>query len=300
MATGEITLTRLFEAPIQLVWGAWTRPEHFSKWWGPKSYTSPQPQIDLRVGGKLLWAMQSPQGDTHYNAGVFREVKAPHQLVCDIWFADANGNKAKPPFPGMPEQQTIHVTLEEVGKHTRMTMRQTGVPEGDIRRMAEAGWSTSIDKLHESLVHERAIILGREFDAPRSLVWEAWTKPEHTARWWGPNGFKTITREMDLRVGGLWVYNMIGPDGSEYPNRIEYIEIVKPARLVYRNGTSADDPEWFRATITFMEFMGRTRVNMISVFPTREAREEVASKYGAVEGGVQHLASLAEYLKTMA
>ena len=301
MATGEIVITRVFEAPVQMVWDAWTKPEHFSKWWGPKPYTSPEPQIDLQVGGKLLWAMQSPEGDRHFTGGVFREIDAPRGLVCDVWFADSQGNKIKPPIPGVPDdwngEQTISVTLEALGAHTRLTVRQTGIPEGDIRKMAEAGWSTSIDKLHESLVNGRAVVLGRVFNAPRELVWEAWTKPEHTDKWWGPEGFKTNTQEMDLREGGVWRHAMVGPDGTEYPNRTEYLEIVKPARLVYRTGTDDRDPEWFRATVTFMEFMGQTHVNMISVFPSKEARDEVAEKHGAIEGGKQHLAKLSEYLK---
>lgn len=299
----ELVISRTFDAPVSMVWDAWTRPEHFTKWWGPKPYTAPTVKMDVRIGGTFLWSMLSPEGREHFNAGTFREVTPRRRLVCDIFFSDAKGNHMSPAEHGLPGdwdgRQTIDVTFEELGERTRITIRQSGFPPGEIQGMARAGWSTSLDKLHESLVEGRAIVLGRVFDAPRKLVWEAWTMPEHTAKWWGPKGFSTKTIEMDFREGGVWRHTMVGPDGTEYPNYTEFLEIVEPERLVYRNGTGPTDPEWFRATVTFMEFAGQTHVNMISVFPNKEARDEVAEKYGAIEGGIQHLANLAEYLKTL-
>jgi len=85
------------------------------------------------------------------------------------------------------------------------------------------------------------IIICRTFAAPRELVWLAWTDPNHVGRWWGPAGFTTTTHSMDFRPGGSWRYTMHGPDGRDYGNRIDYIEIVKPSRLIYKLGGEGSD-----------------------------------------------------------
>jgi uncharacterized protein YndB with AHSA1/START domain len=143
----------------------------------------------------------------------------------------------------------------------------------------------------------REIVLSRVFDAPRELVFKVWTEPEHVVHWWGPNGFTTTIHEMDVRPGGKWDFIMHGPDGTDYPNHVVYEEIVPPERLVYTHGGGEGHEDvQFRATITFSAEGGRTRVTLRSVFPTAAARERVVREYGAIEGGQQHLARLADYL----
>lgn len=147
---------------------------------------------------------------------------------------------------------------------------------------------------------DREIVITRTFDAPRELVFAAWTDPKHIAHWWGPNGFTTTTHEMDVRPGGTWRFIMHGPDGTDYPNKIAYREVVKPERLVYDHGSDQeDDPIQFHVTATFDDEGGRTRLTMRSVFATPEARDRVVREYGAIEGGHQTLARLAEYLTKM-
>ena len=84
---------------------------------------------------------------------------------------------------------------------------------------------------------DRELVFTRVFDAPRELVFEAWTEPKHLEAWWGPNGFRTESLSMDLRPGGIWRLIMHGPDGREYRNRTVYSEIVAPERLVYQHGS---------------------------------------------------------------
>lgn len=138
------------------------------------------------------------------------------------------------------------------------------------------------------------VIITRLIDAPRELVWEAWTTPEHIAKWWGPNGFTTTTRSMDLRPGGVWVYTMHGPDGTDYPNECKFIEVVKPERIVHMHGDGERD--WFKSSSTFEVEGDKTRVTIKQEFPSAEARNEVVLKYGAIEGGQQHLARLDNFL----
>jgi uncharacterized protein YndB with AHSA1/START domain len=144
----------------------------------------------------------------------------------------------------------------------------------------------------------RSIIGMREFDAPRELVFSAFTDPTHLARWWGPNGFTTTTSSFDLRPGGVWRFVMHGPDGRDYQNRITFEEVVRPERLVYRHGGGDDvEPVQLRQTITFEDLGGRTRITWRGDFPSAAKRDRVIKEYKADVGLVQTLARLAEYVK---
>ena len=143
----------------------------------------------------------------------------------------------------------------------------------------------------------REIVITRVFDAPRELVFDAWTDPKHVPHWWGPNGFTITVHEMDVRPGGVWRFIMHGPDGVDYPNRIVYDEIARPERLVYTHGgESEDDPAQFQTTVTFAEQGAQTRLTMRALFRSAADRDRVVKEYGAIEGGNQTLARLAEHL----
>lgn len=147
---------------------------------------------------------------------------------------------------------------------------------------------------------DREMVLTRLVDAPRELVWKAFTEPEHVAQWWGPDGFRNTIHEMDVRPGGVWRFIMHGPDGVDYLNHVEYIEVLEPERLVYVNREDVEGaPEHFTATVTFEERGGKTQVTLRAVFPTDEEYRK-AVDHGAIEGGQQTLGRLAEYLKDMA
>jgi uncharacterized protein YndB with AHSA1/START domain len=144
----------------------------------------------------------------------------------------------------------------------------------------------------------RAIITVREFDAPRELVFEAWTDPKHLSQWWGPDGFTTTTSAFDMRAGGVWRFVMHGPDGRDYDNRITFDEIVRPERIRYHHGGGEDvEPVQFRTTVTFEELASRrTRITLHAVFPSAAERDRVVREYGADKGAVQTLARLADYV----
>lgn len=151
---------------------------------------------------------------------------------------------------------------------------------------------------HDADEAARSIVTTRVYDAPRELVFAAWSDPDRIAQWWGPNGFTTTTSEFDMRPGGVWRFVMHGPDGRDYQNRVTYEEVARPQRLVYRHGGEEADlePVEFRNTVTFEDLGGRTRLTMRAVFPSAAERDRVAREHGAVEGGEQTLARLAEYL----
>jgi uncharacterized protein YndB with AHSA1/START domain len=154
----------------------------------------------------------------------------------------------------------------------------------------------SVDLEHDP----RMIITTRVLNAPRELVFEAWTDPKHLAQWWGPNGFTTTTHAFDMRAGGVWRFVMHGPDGRDYQNRITYDEVVKPERIVYRHG-GGDDVEavQFQVRVTFEDLGGKTKLTMRAVFPTAAERDRVIKDYGADKGAMQTLSRLEDYVATM-
>jgi len=139
----------------------------------------------------------------------------------------------------------------------------------------------------------------RVFDAPRSLVWEAWTNPEYLKRWWGPNGFSLTTQEMALIPDGIWRFIMHGPDGTDYPNKVRYVEIVEPEKLVYQHTDDENGTIEFRVTITFLEEGNSTKLIMRHEFGSEEALQRVDKEFAAIEGARQHLTRLAAILKTL-
>ena len=109
------------------------------------------------------------------------------------------------------------------------------------------------------------LYITRIYDAPVKLVWDAWTDPAKTAKWWGPRGFTITTHSKDLKVGGHWHYTMHGPDGVDYPNRTVYHEVVKYSRLVYDHGGYEDRPPLFRVTVDFIDLDGKTKMDIFGV-----------------------------------
>lgn len=144
----------------------------------------------------------------------------------------------------------------------------------------------------------RELVLERVIDAPRALVYQAFTTPAHLNHWFGPKGFTITTKAIDVRPGGSWDFVMHGPDGKDWPNFVRYLELEPNARLLYDHGESADGPAHFRVTVTFEDEGVRTRMRMRSLFPTVEGCE-AAKGFGAVELGYTTLEKLAARVDTM-
>jgi uncharacterized protein YndB with AHSA1/START domain len=146
-----------------------------------------------------------------------------------------------------------------------------------------------------TLDNSRTIQVDRLVNAPPELVFRMLTDPKHLDQWWGPNGFRTETHEMNFSVGGVWRYTMHGPD-RDWPNWIRYKEITPPTRLVYDHGGEITEPALFQGTISLEPEADRTRITITLLFQTTEARDATL-EFGAVEGGKQTLARLEAYLE---
>jgi uncharacterized protein YndB with AHSA1/START domain len=157
--TRNVTIERVFDAPVEKVWAAWTDPAEVSKWWGPKGFTSPDNKVDLRVGGQYVFAMRGPEGSewdsVMYSGGQYKEVEPMKRLVYTDNFTDKDGNKVSPEVYGMPadfpQDLLVTMTFEEVDGKTKLTLTHQGLPAGEVGEQTEAGWNESLDKLADSL-----------------------------------------------------------------------------------------------------------------------------------------------------
>jgi len=156
-----LVITRVFDAPRELVWKAWTEPEQVKRWWGPKIFTSPSCRIDFRVGGKYLFCMRSDSGPEAWqkglwSTGVYKEIVPMEKIVCTDCFADEHGNVVPATHYDMnadlPLEMLVTVTFEEYkGNKTKITLTHVGIPAGEDSKGADQGWNESFDKLAESL-----------------------------------------------------------------------------------------------------------------------------------------------------
>ncbi|HEY8483334.1 MAG TPA: SRPBCC family protein [Longimicrobiales bacterium] len=147
---------------------------------------------------------------------------------------------------------------------------------------------------------DRQIVTTRVIDGPRRLVYEAWTDPHHLARWFGPHGFSITTHAFEFRPGGVWEFDIHGPDGTTYPNRVEWREIVPGERIVYWQGSRAEDPDAFETTVTFADRDGGTAITLRSLFKTKAQRDYVVVHYCADEGGRETIERLGAYVAELA
>jgi len=152
----------------------------------------------------------------------------------------------------------------------------------------------------QSATADREIFVSRVINAPREVVFEAFTEVRHLSQWWGPEGFTTTTRAFEFRVGGEWDFVMHGPDGTDYQEWISWTEIAPPERIALIHGESPGDPNAFESVLTFAPDGAATRIEMHTVFPTKELRDEAVETYHAIEGGQQTLGNLAAYVTEIA
>lgn len=307
----ELVATRVFDAPRGLVFKLWTDPEHIGRWWGPRGFTTTTDAMDVRPGGAWRYCMHGPDGADYQNRLTYIEVVEPERIA----YRHVGSDDVE------PVGHEVTVRFEEVGGGTKVTMRMA-FPTAEERDAivarfdAAEGLTQTIDRLAEvateraatrrnaltvSLPSDLEIRLTRTFDAPRALVWEAMTRPEHVARWWGPRGTTSEHSATDFRPGGTWRVVLRSPDGQESPFTGVYREVVPPERVVR---TFVYDVDPFRdleavETLTLVEHRGRTTVAVTVRHRTTEARDGHLNS-GMEWGAGQSYDRLAELLETLA
>jgi uncharacterized protein YndB with AHSA1/START domain len=144
---------------------------------------------------------------------------------------------------------------------------------------------------------DREVVISRVVDADRDTAYRAWTDPSQIVQWFGPDGFRIQTHDIDIRAGGVWRFDMIAPDGTRYSNLMEFLRVEAPRLIEVNHGTGADnDPDRFRMLVTFDEQAnGKTVVTLRQMHPNSERRAIVIG-FGAVEYGAQTLNKLANHV----
>ena len=154
--TERMTVERIFDAPRELVWKAWTDPQYAKQWWGPHGFTTPVYQSDFRVGGKFLICMKSPDGQEFWNAGEYHEIVPHEKIVSSMWFADPNGNKVEPEQYGI-EHEAIEgardtTLFEDLGDgRTRLSFIGNEAAEDATNSGQLEGWNQILAKFAEVL-----------------------------------------------------------------------------------------------------------------------------------------------------
>ena len=297
----HLEIVRTVQAPRERVWRAFADGEQLAQWWGPKGFGMTVAHLDFRQGGRFHYAMTPPNGTPMWGRFEYREIVEPERLVYVSAFSDPEGGLTRHPmWPNWPLEVQNTLTLEARGGTTVLTLRgePLDAPEHEIAFFHEVqsgvrmGFNATFDALDDLLEREREIVVSRVVSASRERVWRALQDPDTIGAWWGPDGFRTTTHEMSVRPGGVWRYTMHGPDGTDYPNRIAYLEVVEGERLEYDHGDF--DAVHFRGRITLEDAEGGTRVTIRVLVPTAEAREAMAEY--ATRGGEQNLARLDAFL----
>jgi uncharacterized protein YndB with AHSA1/START domain len=296
-ADREIVISRVFDAPRELVWNAWTDPKQVVRWWGPNGFTMTVEVMDVRPGGVWKHVMHGPDGTNYPNECVFRDVVSPERIV----FSN-DGHRENGPSANFVSTWTFE--NEEVGK-TRVTIRMVFETAEDRNRVvrefgAIEGGNQTLGRLAEHLAEEqpaeREVVLVREFDAPRDLMFRLWTEPGHVARWWGPHDFSNPVCEMDVRPGGKYRIVMRAPNGQEFPCEGAYIDVVRPERLVFSNNAVGGDGATVLEGLTTVLFAEKGGKTTLTLRTRAKAVVDFARAYltGMETGWTQSLEKLSE------
>jgi uncharacterized protein YndB with AHSA1/START domain len=148
----RMVITRVFDAPRELVWKAWTDPKYVMQWWGPKGFTAPVCKIDFRVGGKFLFCMRTPDGQEGWNGGEYHEIVPHEKIVFSMYFADAKGNRIELEQDGVGHQAVddVHdvVLFEDIGNgQTKLTYIGNETMQNAIETGQLEGWKQTLDKV---------------------------------------------------------------------------------------------------------------------------------------------------------
>ncbi len=227
--SNEIKITRIYDAPLKVVWEAWTDTKQVAKWWGPRGFTLTTHSKDLRVGGTWNYTMHGPDGTNYPNITKYYEVETYKKLVYDH-----GGNADQPPL------FRVTVMFSQLNDKTKMDMTMTfSSPEvaAESRKFIKAaGGNATWDRLAEYVEKEKSnkdiFVINRTFGVPIKTMFKLWTDPKHFSQWLPPTGMQMQFLEADIRPGGKTKYVMTGENIKMY-GRAEYLKIESPNLIVY-------------------------------------------------------------------
>lgn len=306
----EISITRIYDAPVKIVWDAWTDPAQAAKWWGPRGFTITTHSKDLRPGGHWHYTMHGPDGVDYPNKTKYFEVEPCARLVYDH-----GGNDSQAPL------FRVTVLFSEIEGKTKMEMSMAFSSYESMlaskKIIKDASGNSTWDRLAEYLAKEsiakELFVINRSFDAPIDLLFEVWTDTKHFTKWMGPTGSTMEILRAKVEPKGSAVYRMTAPGGIVMYSRVNYLEINKPHRLVYtqqfvdqdekisRHPMAPTWPETMLTTVTFsQEGPRQTRVTLVweawGSFTDEELQVFIAARPGMTGGWTGSFDKLEDYL----
>ncbi len=283
-----LTFERQVQAPLDTLWLAWTAPAARAVWAAP----SPQVTVDMvqaetGVGGREV-SLCKVEGQPDIRCEVGWLALDPEERSVNYEVVSSEGVTQSAALV------TAGFRASGAGSRVAVTVQLSSLAQ-DMAEGYRQGFDAGLDNL--AGVAGRTMVLRRMIAAPRPVVWEAWVDPVSLPQWWGPDGFSCRTTRIDLRQGGEWVFDMIGPDGTVYPNHHRYVEVRPQERLAYALLWGENGPKHADAWASFDDRDGATLVTLAMVFAST-AEFETAKGFGAIELGMQTLGKLARRVGT--
>ncbi|BDV32872.1 SRPBCC family protein [Methylocystis iwaonis] len=276
-----LVVSRRFAAPPEIVFDAWFDAKAVGAWlFATPGGQSAHVEIDARVGGGF--AIHEQRGEslaTHF--GEYREIDRPRRIVFAL-ATDKDGTRSL---------VTVEIEADGAGSLLTLTHRVERAP---IDASMRAGWESILEGLARATGEEGAgytIVMRRTFDAPRLLVWKAWTEADHLLRWMCPANFNVLFAENELRIGGKWRSGMRSPEGEDFIHCGEYVEIEKPSRLVFTHRwerNSLEPQADTMITVVLNERDGKT--DMVFVHAGLATVESACSHQNGWTGAFEYLA----------
>ncbi|HUO58651.1 MAG TPA: SRPBCC family protein [bacterium] len=308
--SNEIRLTRVYDAPLKMVWDAWNDTEQAAHWWGPRGFTITTHSKELKAGGMWHYTMHGPGGVDYVNKTKYLEVEPMSRMVYD----HGGNDEQKPMF-------RVTVLFKEAGGKTELDMTMAfpdaEAAENSRKFIKKAGGDSTWDRLAEYLEKgtkkKEVFFINRSFPVSLERMFELWTNPEHVARWTPPAGFTMKFLKGEIKVGSESFYSMTDTSGKNTMyGKAKYLEITKPSRIVYtqqfadekgnvaRHPMAPTWPETMLTTVVLTaEGAEQTRVTLTwEPFKSNEAQIAtfVAARAGMTGGWTGSFDKLEEYL----
>jgi uncharacterized protein YndB with AHSA1/START domain len=281
-----LTFDREVAAPLSTLWQAWTAPAARAVWSAP----SPEVTVEIlesttEIGGREV-SLCKAKGHPDVRVEVQWLHLEPGRLAVNSECVTSEG-----------ATDAVALVTAELSGDDRKSRVALTVQLCALADHMEAGYRHGYGAGIANLagVAERTMLLERVIKAPVGVVWGAWVNPETLPQWWGPDGYSCRTARIDLRGGGEWLFDMIGPDGKVWPNHHRYHRMVEGRRIEYALHAGEGGPKHADAWADFVEEAGGTRVRLGMVFQTPEDFAG-AKGFGAVELGLQTLGKLARFV----
>lgn len=281
-----LTFERHVGAPLPVLWQAWTAPAARAVWAAPNSNVTVEfLEAETKVGGREISLCK---------------VKGQSDIRCECGWLELQPPERSVNYEVISSEDTkqsaalVTADFSAAGEGSRLVVTvQLSSLADDMEEGYRKGFGAGLDNL--AGVAERTMVLQRVIKAPRTVVWNAWMNPETLPQWWGPDGFSCRTKRIDLRTGGEWVFDMIGPDGTVFPNHHLYHDVRPEEGFGYALLWGENGPKHADAWASFDEEDGATKVTLGMVFSTA-AEFQDAKGFGAVELGQQTLGKLERFI----